>query len=606
VIHRFARYAPALALFGLALAVRLYGLDSAGLWFDEVESVDFAQSGLNAIFTDRFGILHNQQALYYAVIWLMTRIADPATTAVWVRLPSALAGAAAPLVLAALGRAWFTPRVGWGAGVLLVLAPIHLKYSQDGRSYAWLVLLALGAVYSLWQAVQTDERRWWAGFVACLGLALLINYMALVLLLPALAPYLAWVLFRRARAGWSRVHRPLTALAVVGGVALGVAADALGVAGNPLQVAQLTPDAVGQQVSRLVARSAQIGLDAPAETAVQWALLALALIGAVLAVRARAGEAVALAAGLILLPGVGLAVLQTGNVVFIRYGLFALPFYLLLVAAGIGGLAHIPRAGRALVAGVALGVGLAFIAGAWYYSDPPTHRRFADYPDYRGVAGYLAGQAGPGDRIIVADDPALGTLVMRFYWHNRPPAPTFDVRDPRLFATVPAGRVFWVLSFGSADTPDLLPDLGQSHPGWVPVTQSSRVAVVMQPPGTTDLRTALDKLVTELEAQQPDNQPPRTLRAIVTATPPQAAAAAALYAGAGVYYPVAAPYLRTADGYAAGGQPDRAWIEADLALFMEPGNPAVHQWMAEQLNKQGYVDLSKVEAAIAVALAGGP
>jgi hypothetical protein len=71
----------------LALILRLIGLDRAGLWYDEVYSVDFAQSGLRAVLTDRFGVVHNQQVLHYLMVWLMAQIADPTTTTVWVRWP---------------------------------------------------------------------------------------------------------------------------------------------------------------------------------------------------------------------------------------------------------------------------------------------------------------------------------------------------------------------------------------------------------------------------------------------------------------------------------------------------------------------------------------
>src|SRR5215216_853382 len=84
-------------IFMLGLLLRLYCLDCYSIWYDEVASIEVAQRGLNAIFTDRFGWMNVQTPLHYFQVWLTMQPVDPTATSILVRLPSALAGALTPL-----------------------------------------------------------------------------------------------------------------------------------------------------------------------------------------------------------------------------------------------------------------------------------------------------------------------------------------------------------------------------------------------------------------------------------------------------------------------------------------------------------------------------
>jgi 4-amino-4-deoxy-L-arabinose transferase-like glycosyltransferase len=589
----------------LALILRLIGLDRAGLWYDEVYSVDFAQSGLRAVLTDRFGVVHNQQVLHYLMVWLMAQIADPTTTTVWVRLPSVLAATATVPLVMLLGRAWFGPGVGRLAGLLLALAPVHLKYAQDARPYAWLALGGLAVVYCFWQAVQTDRLRWWAAFAGSAVATMLLHYVTLTLLLPALALPIAVLLVVRGRAGgWGALARPLGALAVIALVASGVMLDAVAVAANPPRLDTINWLAFAQGAFRTLIRQSQLNLLPDIDFAVQQGLVGVALLGLILAWVARRRAATGLAACLVGLPPILLGVFQTSNVVFGRYVLFMLPVYLLLMAQGIVGLAAYGRPGRAAAGLLGLIVGGLFLWGTVGYNTPAIHRNYADYPDYRGLAAYLAATAKPADRIILVDDTAQSALVTRFYWHNRPPAPAFDARDPRLFAGPPAGTVYWVLSFANLDEPDRLARLGQADPTWRTVARFDRLIVLAQP-APADIPGALGRLISLLPKEPPAVQGTRTLQGARDQAAGNTAAAAQDYRAAGSIYPLAPLFLQTANGYATRGQEDRAWIEASTAKSLDPSNPLIHRWMAAHLLDDDPA-LSSLETAIADALAAGP
>src|SRR5438477_4388529 len=180
----------AAGLFLLPLGLRLYCLDCRGYWGDEVASLDAAGLGIPAIFTGRFGYLSNQTPLHYFIVWFTMQPADPTTTALLVRLPSALVGALTALLTYGLGRELFGRTQGILAALLVALSAPLINYSQDLRPYSMLVFLTCLSVYCLLRAERTGAALWWAAFAAATIANLLNAYLALTLVMPTLAPYL--------------------------------------------------------------------------------------------------------------------------------------------------------------------------------------------------------------------------------------------------------------------------------------------------------------------------------------------------------------------------------------------------------------------------------
>jgi hypothetical protein len=296
-----------------------------------------------------------------------------------------------------------------------------------------------------------------------------------------------------------------------------------------------------------------------------------------------------------------MALFRTSNTVFQRYILFSLPFYLLLVANGVVALWGLitPRIGnpnRARVGGIALATLLLvpFAYSAWVYFDPGQYRVFNSQPDYRGVAQYLRSVAQPGDLIVVADEPALGSTVLDYYWRGEPPAALFDARDPRLPIKT-GGNVYYVVSFFQND-PAFLDKLSIADSGWYDA-HFARVAVLGAPPG--DVSASLDRLVSLLEAENAQFQPVQTLRASLDQLEGAVAEAADGYASAGAYFGTGEEYLRTAEGYLQRGDRARAWREALISKFMRPGSPALHEWLAARLIEESRPALGVIEREVA-------
>lgn len=604
-------YSPAVVIaacaFLAALLLRLNCLDCKGPWYDEVASLDVAGRGFPAFLTDRFGWMSVQTPLYYFVVWLSSLPIDPTVSAVFVRLPSALAGAISVLALYGIGKETFGRSMGLLAGVALAFSAVHIGYSQDLRPYSLIVLFTLLSVYSLLMAERAGERRWWVAFVAAAVIDLYISYFALSLVLPALVPFLAWMLTKSRK---NAHYRPLLlALALLVVAAIPLVLDLASVPRSAPVWSAFTPSLVLNQFVLAFTQLTRIGAGGAAEAIVQWVLFALALLGLGFGARDKKWGGVILCASFLLVPSLLMAVFRTSNTVFQRYILFTLPFYLLLVANGVLGLWTLATE-RGFVAktfgvvryALMLGVVLPFVYSSWVYFDTSQYRVFGTQPDYRGVSAYLQSVARPDDIILVADEPGLGATVLGYYWDTHPPAPFYDVRDPRLPLTA-GGNIYLVVSFFQNDAA-FLGKLGSSQNNWASYQLFQRAAVLQSKSG--DVVGTLEQLAGTLEAENNSFQPVVTLRGSLAQLRGDSDTAAQAYNKAGAYFGTGEEYFKTADGYLQRGDVARAWREAIISKFMQPGNPKIHEWMAARLREEGLNDLAEREESIERSLGGAP
>ena len=187
------------ALAGLTLAallVRTYRLDGPSFWVDEGWSASLAQT---PSFADWTRDVH--PPLYYALlsVWGVWSRGDW-----WLRFFSVLAGVATIPVVYDLGRRLFGRATGlWAAALLSVLA-IHVKYSQEARMYALVVLLFACALWGLAVGAREGRPVGWATYTAAATLLLYAHGLApvYVVTLAVLMPLFARDL--RDRTVWQR------------------------------------------------------------------------------------------------------------------------------------------------------------------------------------------------------------------------------------------------------------------------------------------------------------------------------------------------------------------------------------------------------------------
>ncbi|MGN6757473.1 MAG: glycosyltransferase family 39 protein [Thermomicrobiales bacterium] len=181
-----APYLVLLAAFTVTgLYLRLDQLGGQSLWFDEADVVMQARESLGALLRN-FVTAGQNGPLFTLFLHFWTALFGVSEAVV--RLPSALAGAAAIPLVYALGRALHGPKLGLYAAGILTVAPYQHWYAQDAKMYALVVALALTSTLLLVLADGADWRGYWIGYAVVTTLALYVHVTVALLL----AAQLAW------------------------------------------------------------------------------------------------------------------------------------------------------------------------------------------------------------------------------------------------------------------------------------------------------------------------------------------------------------------------------------------------------------------------------
>jgi uncharacterized membrane protein len=188
------------AIVLLTLVLRLLRLSFQPLWWDEGWSLYFATTDLGSML--RLTAVDIHPPLYYLLLhfWAGMLGAGP----VAVRMLSVLIGTATVPLLYLVGRRLIGATGGLLAALLLAVSPFAVYYSQEVRMYGVVTLLGLAAFYF---ALRIEEEGWrpapWLGYVVTGTAALYTQYYAAFLLLAInLAMAVRWLRQRRPLRAW--------------------------------------------------------------------------------------------------------------------------------------------------------------------------------------------------------------------------------------------------------------------------------------------------------------------------------------------------------------------------------------------------------------------
>lgn len=157
--HPRTRIAMPLILL-LATALRLFRLDAQSLWIDEWFTLQTLSNPPDGLVASAMRI-NNAPPLYFGMAWPMVWLFGANEWSL--RLPSALAGIVALLLMHRLARRLFhDERAGFAAALLLAVNPLHVWYSQEARNYTLVLTLMLGACVAYLRAVERGRTRDWA------------------------------------------------------------------------------------------------------------------------------------------------------------------------------------------------------------------------------------------------------------------------------------------------------------------------------------------------------------------------------------------------------------------------------------------------------------
>lgn len=162
----------------VATGLFLYRLGSSPLWADEAWSVWLAGHGLGTLFQRATGPDTNM-ILYYLPLNGWLRLDD---SEAWIRLPSALAMVGATAGTWLITRRFAGDRAALIAGIVFATSPLTIRYAQEARSYAFVMLLTVASTWLLLRALE--RRRWvdWAAYAVVAGLIAYAHYVAMLIL----------------------------------------------------------------------------------------------------------------------------------------------------------------------------------------------------------------------------------------------------------------------------------------------------------------------------------------------------------------------------------------------------------------------------------------
>jgi mannosyltransferase len=186
----------------LGLGVRLIGIASRPLWYDEAFSVLFSEKGPAAMLVGTLsstasGAAEEHPLAYYTLLWAWMHTFGESLVAI--RAFSIIAGLAAVLLAYVFARDLTNGATALIAGVIAALSPFQLHYSQEVRMYIFLGLWLLLATYAYWRASQLTGWKWWGAFAVFAALAQYThNLAAFYLIALALWPLITrdWRLLR--------------------------------------------------------------------------------------------------------------------------------------------------------------------------------------------------------------------------------------------------------------------------------------------------------------------------------------------------------------------------------------------------------------------------
>ncbi|SFO32406.1 mannosyltransferase [Actinomadura madurae] len=378
----------------VTLAVALAGIGTPSLWLDEAATISMTTRSYGDMLRV-FPHLDLVHALYYLVMKPWVAVFGTGETAM--RLPSALAMAAAAAGVAVVGRRCAGPAAGLAAGLVWAAGPQTSRWAQEARSYALTAAVAVLATYLLVRALDRDERRpwrWFAGYAPAVAVLGLLHLHGALLL----AAHGVTLLLTRPRAGtWVR----WLVSAVV--AALPLAALAIAAQDQKRQVTWLPDPSWKVAWTQVQFLTGGHDLVAPVVALV----LACVVVDAVRRARrsddARPSGTASLTAVALpwaVLPTVLLlAVSALGDPMFyFRYTVFCLPAMALLAGGGIAGLLTAARR-PAVQAAVAVAAAAALTAPA--VQDHESLRRQDSRPEnMREAADIVRSHARPGDAVV--------------------------------------------------------------------------------------------------------------------------------------------------------------------------------------------------------------
>ena len=140
-----------LLIFILALIVRLLGISTRPIWYDEAFSILFSEKGIapmlyGTLAATGSGTADIHPLSYYTLLWLWMKAFGESLVAV--RILSIIAGMGIVYLIYLIGRELFGETTAQLAMLFTALAPFQIHYAQEIRMYSFMAMWVLLANYA--------------------------------------------------------------------------------------------------------------------------------------------------------------------------------------------------------------------------------------------------------------------------------------------------------------------------------------------------------------------------------------------------------------------------------------------------------------------------
>lgn len=407
---------PFLFILAAGLALRFYRLGHMSIWRDEIETMVFSLAPTGEIIRHALEIpFIPRPPLYY----FLTRIfLSMESSSYMLRFPAALASGITLVLSYYLARRWFGSRVALLSSLFLSLSPFQVHYAQEGREYAFLMMLSLLSLVFL-DLVLDNHPRWiipWSG--TCLAVLYTHHFGALIFF----SEIMTAVIMLSGAAGRSKVDRRRTLLLFLS------AAAAVMILWGPI---------LGQLLSGLSGPRGMQGLSlypnfSPGELKVMFGLMALGngpgtaliIILAIIGSIPFAGpwkKGTIISFFWIMPPLMVILFGKFDHAIRLRYCIFIIPLYFMAAARGASILDH-AVAGRSakpsgksgrMISLPVISIALALAAIVWTFPYLGSYYR-EERANWRAVAAFLDEVAGNEDLIVVTGEGEVETNFQYF------------------------------------------------------------------------------------------------------------------------------------------------------------------------------------------------
>ena len=184
-----------------ALVIRLMGILSRPIWYDEAFSILFSEKGVSAML---YGTL-SQTATgsadihplgYYTILWAWMKVFGQSVLAA--RLFSVFISLASLFLIYQISRNLFNEKTAGIAALLFSILPFQVHFAQEIRMYNLLSFWLLLATFSFLRG-RNGNWKWWILFAVASALAQYTHNLAAVYLIPlAITPLIQkdWKTFK--------------------------------------------------------------------------------------------------------------------------------------------------------------------------------------------------------------------------------------------------------------------------------------------------------------------------------------------------------------------------------------------------------------------------